>query len=257
MPLAELSLPLILLTSIAVLIASSEIGRRYGETARRDGRESVATVQSSVLGLLALMIGFTFALALSRFEARREAVLNEANAIGTTALRARLLPPPHNAESLKLLKEYVRIRLDVTQVHSSKADYKVAIDRSNTIQEALWVQGMVVAHKDPGLVPTGLFIQSLNDMIDDQETRLTAAASSIPTVVLLALYSVTIIAAAFMGYAAGLEDVHSRVPIYTMVTLFATVLVLIQDLDRPRAGFIMVSQQPIQDVAATLETFPH
>jgi hypothetical protein len=56
---------------------------------------------------LALMIAFTFAMALSRFEGRRDAVLQEANAIGTTALRARLLPEPHNTETLKLLREYV------------------------------------------------------------------------------------------------------------------------------------------------------
>src|SRR5262249_53666811 len=69
----------------------------------------VSTLESAILGLLALMIGFTFAMALSRFEARRAAVLEEANAIGTTALRTRLLPAPHSTESLKLLREYVQI----------------------------------------------------------------------------------------------------------------------------------------------------
>ena len=63
------------------------------------------------MGLLALIIGFIFLMALMRFEARREAVLNEANAIGTTALRARLLPAPHREESLKLLREYAQIRI--------------------------------------------------------------------------------------------------------------------------------------------------
>ena len=64
-----------------------------------------------MLGLLALMIAFTFSMALSRFDLRRDALLNEANVIGTTALRARLLPEPHRTETLKLLQEYVQIRL--------------------------------------------------------------------------------------------------------------------------------------------------
>ena len=64
----------------------------------------VSMLEGAILGLLALMIGFTFAMALSRFEARRDAVLTEANAIGTTALRTRLLPAPHNVDVNKLLR---------------------------------------------------------------------------------------------------------------------------------------------------------
>jgi hypothetical protein len=83
--------------------------------AGQQGSGNVSTLEGAVLGLLALMIGFTFSMALSRFEVRRNAVLNEANAIGTTALRARLLPDPYRAETIKLLREYVKLRLDITQ----------------------------------------------------------------------------------------------------------------------------------------------
>ena len=101
-------------------------------------------------------------MALSRFEARRDAVLNEANAIGTTALRARLLPDPHRAETLKLLREYIQIRLDIVQSGQSLAGLKTAVDRSNGVQEALWLQVKALTVKDKGMVPTGLFIQALN-----------------------------------------------------------------------------------------------
>jgi len=101
----DYSLLAIFLVSAAVILACSEIGRRVGVRSLGRGGKSIATLESAILALLALMVGFTFAMALSRFEGRREAVLNEANAIGTTALRARLLPPPHRAETLKLLKE--------------------------------------------------------------------------------------------------------------------------------------------------------
>src|SRR3954470_8044718 len=122
----------------------------------------------AVLGLLALIIGFTFAMALSRFEARRDAVLNEANSIGKTALRARLLAEPYRTEALKLLKEYVQIRLDIVQSERSLAEVKVTVDRSNAIQEALWQQAKSASVADSGMVPTGLFIQTLNEMIDNQ-----------------------------------------------------------------------------------------
>jgi hypothetical protein len=130
----------------------------------------VLTLQSACLALLALMIAFTFAMALSRFEGRRDAVLQEANAVGTTALRARLLPEPHNTETPKLLREYVQIRLDVTQRAPSPAEFDVAVADSNRIQQQLWQQAMAMAAKNNDVVPTGLFIHSLNELIDDQKS---------------------------------------------------------------------------------------
>src|SRR5271157_1795402 len=255
MSFADYSLPLILAVSIAVLVGAIEIGRWFGVLARPGGRGSVSTLEGSILGLLALMIGFTFAVALSRFEARREGVLNEANAIGTTALRARLLPAPHSTECLKLLREYVQVRLDLIQRIPSPPELKAAVARSNAIQEALWLQVKEVAAKDNGMVPTGLFIQSLNEMIDNQEKRLTALLSQVPNIVLIVLYGVAMVASAYAGYAAGLEAQRSRGPIYAAILLFVAVILLIQDLDRPTAGFITVSQQPMQDVAANIAAY--
>src|SRR5579859_1509169 len=88
----------IFLVSLVVILGSSEIGRRLGLRASIKGGDNIATLEGAILGLLALMISFTFAMALSRFEARRDAVLAEANAIGTTALRAHLLAEPEGAE---------------------------------------------------------------------------------------------------------------------------------------------------------------
>lgn len=241
--------------SVIVILAASEIGRRLGVRAGAKGGENVSTLQAGILGLLALMIGFTFAMALSRFEGRRDAVLNEANAIGTTALRARLLPAPHNTEALKLLREYVQVRLDITQRVPSEKELNDAIARSHALQEALWQQAQAAAAKDSGMVPTGLFIQTLNEMIDSQEKRLTAARSRVPSIVLIALYGIATIASAFTGYASGLEARRARLPVYLMGVLVATVILLIQDLDRPNTGFIRISQQPMIDTAAGIAAY--
>jgi hypothetical protein len=158
-----------------------------------------------ILGLLALMIGFSFAIALSRFEARRDAVLNEANAIGTTASRARLLPAPYDAEALKSLRDYVQLRLDLTQRVASASDVKAAIGRSNEIQETLWRNAVALAAKDTGMVPTGLFIQSLNEMIDNQGKHLEATRSRVPNIVFVALYGVAVVARQWsIGGAPGM-----------------------------------------------------
>src|SRR6516225_617092 len=106
------SLLTIFLIGLVAILGATEIGRRLGARAGDGESDTASMLASAALGLLALMIGFTFAMALSRFEARRDAVLKEANAIGTTALRARLLSEPHRTEVLKLLREYVQTRLD-------------------------------------------------------------------------------------------------------------------------------------------------
>jgi hypothetical protein len=242
----------IFVVSLILILGASEVGRRLGVRAVDHGGDDVSTLEGAILGLLALMIGFTFAMALSRFEGRRDGVLNEANAIGTTALRARLLPAPHAAETLKLLREYAQIRLNITQRVASSADLDAAIVSSNTLQEALWQQAKAVSAKDNAMVPTGLFIQTLNEMIDNHEKRLTALRNRVPNIVLIALYGVAIIASAFTGYASGLEARRTRLPIYLTGILVASVILMIQDLDRPNTGFITVSQQPLIDTAASI-----
>jgi hypothetical protein len=247
------------LTSICVagLLASLlaiEIGHWLGGRAG-PGDDNASTLEGAVIGLLALMVGFTFAMALSRFETRRDAILNEANAIETTALRARMLPEPHRREVLGLLKDYVKIRLDITERAATNVDLAAAIARSNALQETLWQQAIGIAATDSAMVPTGMFIQTLNEMIDDQAKRLAALRNRVPNVVLLALFGIAITASGFSGYASGLETRRSRLPVYVMGLVVWAVILLIADLDRPSAGFIEVSQQPMLDTAAAIATF--
>jgi hypothetical protein len=256
--LEDYSLLTIFVVSSIVILGASEIGRLLGVRAIGRGGSDVSTLEGAVLGLLALMIGFSFAIALSRFEARRDAVLNEANAIGTTALRARLLPPPYGEEALKSLREYVQLRLDVTQHVTSATQLKATIGRSNEIQETLWRNAMALAAKDTGMVPTGLFIQSLNEMIDNQGKHLEATRGRVPNIVFVTLYGVAIVAFTLAGFANGLlEQRRVRLPVYITGVLVSAVILLIQDLDRPTAGFIRVSQQPMIDAAASIAAYAH
>ena len=244
---ADTPLVVIFLISIVALSAAAEIGHRLG--LRVAGEAGVSTLEAAMLGLLALMLSFTFAMAVARFDARREAVLKEANAIGTAALRARLLPAPHDAESLRLLKDYVQIRLDITRRVPTPPELDAAIARSNAIQERLWLEVKSAVAKDNAMVPTGLYVQALNEMIDDQESRLTAFRNHVPNIVLPALYGIAMVGIGFAGYAGGIEKRRWRLPVYAMNVLAASVILLIQDIDRPSAGFISVSQQPMVDTA--------
>jgi hypothetical protein len=252
----DLPLPVIFLCGLALIWGVSELGWRIGAR-RPTPSTNIGTLESAMLGLLALLIGFTFAMALSRFEARRDAVVQEANAIGTTALRARFLPEPHRAETLKLLRAYVVIRLEALQRGHSFAEMQATVERSNALQEALWQQAMALGEKDKALIPTGYFIQSLNLMFDAQGIRLGALRNQIPTVVLVALYLLAAAAGAFVGYASAIDPRLTRLPVIVMGLLISLVLYLIIDLDRPNSGFITNNQQAMIDVAASLAAFPN
>ncbi len=250
--LARVPLLLIFAASLVLILGASEIGHRLGVRTEARVGSNLSTLEAAILGLLALMISFTFAMALARFDARRDAVLSEANAIGTTALRARLLPSPHNAQCLALLREYVQVRLDITRRNPPPSEMSAAISRSNAIQEALWQHAKAVAVQDKAVVPTGLFIEALNQTIDIQEQRLTAMRNRVPNIVILALYGIAAVALGFTGYAGALERRQWRPAVYITGGLVAAVILLIQDIDRPSTGFITVSQQPMLDVAANL-----
>jgi hypothetical protein len=251
--LLDYPLGVIFAVSVATLLAASEIGHRIG--LRNSGEANVSTLEASVLGLLALMLSFTFAMALTRFDERRDGVLIEATAIGTATLRAGLLPAPHGAESVKLFRDYVQVRLDLAKRVPTPAEFNAAIVRTNEIQTALWREAKAAMAIDNSMVPTGLYIQALNETFDNQEKRLTAFRTRVPAIVILALYGVAIMAMCFAGYAAGLERRRWRLPVYAIALLVATVILLIQDLDRPSGGFVAVSQQPMIDTANAVANY--
>jgi cellobiose-specific phosphotransferase system component IIC len=245
-------LPMIFIGSLLLIWGATEVGWRLGTRSQAEST-NIGTLESATIGLLALLVGFTFAMALARFEARRDAVVQEANAIGTTVLRARFLPEPYRAESLKLLRDYVQVRIDAFQSGQSFAEMKAAVERSNVIQQALWQQAMAVGEKDKALIPTGLFIQSLNQMFDSQGVRLAVLRNQIPSIVLIVLNVLAAAAGGFVGYASAIDARLSRLPAIIMGLLISLVLYLIADLDRPNSGFITNNQQAMLDVAESIK----
>jgi hypothetical protein len=187
-------------------------------------------------------------MAATRFEARRQMVLDEANAIGTTYLRAALLPEPHRTEIRTLLRDYVQLRLEAVQPGMTVP----ARARSEELQGQLWAQTVIVAEKKPTPI-TGLFIQSLNEVIDLHAKRVTMGLRNrIPITIWVALYATAILAMAGLGYYAGLASTTRSLASLTLVITFSGILFLIADLDRPQEGLLRVSQQAMIDLQKSL-----
>jgi hypothetical protein len=243
--LGEWRLLAIFIVGFVGAIIFSEVGRLLVRRHRVGKGTDLETLETAVLGMLALMIGFTFAMALTRFDARRDALMNESNAIGTVALRARLLATPFNQEVLGLLHQYGKIRLSAIQGAASGKSIDAANDGSGQIREALWVTAKRVAEQEKGIVQVAVLILAINEMLDSQGRHTFALESGVPNAVFWALYGIGAVAFLFVGYANRLQARSLRVPVYLMAAVVSGLIVLIQDLDRPTVGFINVNQAPM------------
>ncbi len=246
--------------SIAILLGCDELGYRVGNRVHAQekpgGLPLIAALQAATFGLLALLIGFTFSMALTRFEQRKALVLEEANAIGTTALRASLLPEPYSIEAHRLLRAYVDARLSFHRNSADKEKLDRAIEESTTLQKQLWRQATAASALQPLSVPTGLFVQALNETIDLDEKRLTSLRNHVPETSFLLLYLVAFCGLAFTGYDSGLREIRHRWPNAIIAVLIASVIIVIADLDRPLHGLITVSDQPLVDLQMNLASEP-
>lgn len=237
---------------IAILVAN-ELGYRVGRWRRSEADIGAKTqtnaIQAAMLGLLALLLGFTFTMALQRFDARSETVLEEANAIGTAYLRTQLLPEVHRQEAKDMLADYVELRIAGNKVDLTQAETRRAHQRQvEEAQDALWRVAIDAAATDPRPVTSGLFIQSLNELIDAYGARNAALRKHVPEVVLFLLFAVFVIAGAVLGYSGGLEGGRPFLATFSMSLLIVLVIFIIIDLDRPRRGLIEVSQESMLDL---------
>jgi len=119
---------------------------------------------------------------------------------------------------------------------------------SGAMHDRLWTVAVAVGAQSPNSITGGLFIQSLNEMIDLDETRVTAGRNRIPDSIWLTLYFMAVLTMAAMGYQFGLTGEHSWPVTILLVLVFTTVIMLIADLDRPQAGLLKVSQQAMIDL---------
>jgi hypothetical protein len=258
----DISSALIAAVLFVSMILAIEAGYRVGRrtklpagVGRDDFKTHINMIAASLLGILALLLGFTFSLSLQRFDSRSVAVVDEANAIGTAYLRAQLLPASVRGDMQKSLREYLDLRVQASAVSLADHPERQALyEKTGRAQSALWRYARQAAGEDPNPVRSGLFIQSLNELIDNFGRRDAALNRHVPEVVLLLLYATFLMAKAIVGYAAGIAGHRTSFVTYIMVALIVVLVYIILDLDRPRRGQIQVSQRSLVELQAAIKT---
>lgn len=249
------ALPLwaIFVLTMALCMGAVESGTALAGIALRRKSEKEAdgplgSLVGAVLGLLAFFLAFTFGMTASRFDARRQLVLDEANVIGTTYLRAGLLPQERGLGIRRLLREYAELRLALT-IENHPENLK----RAEAIHGELWSQTELLVAADMDSEIRSLFIASLNQLIDLHQSRKTVGLQyRIPGTVWLVVYLLSALSMLAVGYQVGMSGMRRLRGTPVLAASFSLVILIIADIDRPGEGWMLVSQQPIADVQQSM-----
>jgi hypothetical protein len=241
-----------------IVIGTTVLGVVIGRSLRRHTetlREPFGVLQAAILGFMGLILAFGLSLAVGRSEARRTALVDDANAIGTTYLRAQTLHEPARSASLALLQRYATVELSLTHAVPDSPRERRALAVSGGMQRQLWsIAGQSLAAAPVASAPR-LYLESLNAMIDAQGVRVAALNNRVPTTVLL----LEIIGAAV---ALGLLAVYLAMlgrgvaPVFVAAALVTGILLVTFDLDRPTRGFIRDPTTPLTSLIASMQLPP-
>ena len=248
-------LALVILTVIGTATAVGYGVGLYLRKHQEKLREPFGVLQAALLGVVGLILAFGLSLAVGRYEDRRAATVDEANAIGTSYLRAQLLAEPDRTKTLALFPRYTDLAIQISKEIPGSAGMRHTTAREGVLQRQLWqLAGQSIAAAPNASAPR-LYVDSLNATFDAQSTRVSALNNRVPSAVL----TLEVIGAAI---AMGLLALHISVLGRGLVAMLAaaglvTLLLLVTfDLDRPTRGLIKVPDTPLVAVRASMALPP-
>lgn len=245
------ALALIILAVIGGASLAGALAARYLRKHMDTLREPIGVLQGALLGVVGLILAFGLSLAVGRYEARRAAVVDEANAIGTAYLRAQLIGEPERSRSLELFPPYTDLTLRIAKEIPGSDSQKRTTAAESVLQRRLWrLAGMSIAAA-PQASAERLYVDSLNDMFDQQTARASALNNRVPGAVLdleviAAALAIGVLALYLSALGRGLVTVVAAAALVTLLLLVTF------DLDRPTRGLIKIPATPLQSVRASM-----
>lgn len=225
---------------------------RWAHSDQAEERNQESYLVGSMLGFLALLMAFSFSMALDRYEERRHLVIQEANAIGTAYLRTQLLDEPHRGRLSGMLVAYTDNRIALGSGNRAGLDRQLAIN--DRLLTDIWAA--VTAARDSANAHgiTTAVLMTFNEVIDLDTERKVARQVRVPAPVLLFLYGFLIMTAAVLGYVV--EERRARLGSFVLFVLLSAYVSIITDLNRPTSGNIRESQEPMLMLRQSLKSQP-
>jgi len=236
-----------------------EIGRRIAVRRMKEDSgavgEGVGAVDGAVFALLGLLIAFTFSGASSRFDTRRQLIVEETNNVGTAYLRLDLLPADAQPALRESFRRYLDARIEVYRKLPDVAAAKAHLAKADELQKQIWRQA-VAASRAEGAPPAApiLLLPALNAMIDITTTRTMATLMHPPAVVFVMLFVLALAASLLAGYGMTGNRVRSWFHMFGFALVVAVSVYVILDLEYPRLGLIRVDafDQALVDLRANM-----
>lgn len=229
---------------IALLFAAFVAGRRMGRVSEAE-QEHLGVIQGASLGVLGLLIGFSFSGAMGRFSDRRAIIVEEANAISTAWLRADLLAEPHRADIKALLNQYTEARLVLFAARDSQAADS-AETSVQAVQNELWGVACVAVGDSESL--REMVLPPLNQAFDARSSRNESSRSHIPGAVIVVLLLSAMLSTAMISYGQASRGQPVLYPAVGLVVLIGIVIWITIDLDFPRSGLVQVNDAPFREL---------
>jgi hypothetical protein len=235
-----------------------DVGRRIGRRQRaRDPEGAVAgvgAVDGAVFALLGLLVAFTFSGAASRFDVRRQLIVEEANAIGTAYLRLDLLAPDAQLPLRDKFRRYVDARLEAYQKLPDVSAAYEALARATQLQQEIWSESVAASRTAPSAAAAMLLLPALNAMFDITTTRTMATRMHPPVIIFAMLVGLALASALLAGYGMAAGRSRSWVHTIGFAAAMAVAVYVIVDIEFPRLGFIRVDafDQVLDDVRASM-----
>jgi len=223
-----------------------ELGRRVRRRQQARHGEGMAqglgAVEGAVFGVMGLLLAFTFSGAASRFDLRRQQIIDEANNIGTAWLRLDLLAPEARTMIQDKFRQYVDARIETYRAIPDTARVNAALKRTSHLQQEIWTLSVTAAHEVPGPQAAMLLMPALNEMFDIQATRIAITRLHPPAIIYLMLFMLTMICSFLAGYDMGAEARRSWVHLMGFALILGVAVYVIVDLEYPRMGLIRLDE---------------
>ena len=221
-----------------------EIGSAFGEYHQTKSEKlppDSGYLIGATLGLMILILAFTFSTTSYLFEERRRLDLDESNAMKTAYLRSGYLHEPYRTKLQNLMREYVTLMLE----SSRTGVFEQLLKRFETMQRNIWLQSEELAETQPNSPMVALFIQSLNDIVNIHEKRvMTGGNTLIPGIIWFGIFFILILAYFAIGYHSGMSGQRNLL-IYVFILAYTSIFLLTIDLDRPQEGVLKISYQTV------------
>jgi len=249
----------LLVGSWLVLLGAVELGFRLGKPLApgldANTRSIMMAVNAALLGLLGLLVAFSYSMAAGRFDSRRNLVIDEANAMGTAYLRAGALAEPDRTSLRRELRAYIDARLAYFDAGGDESRTRDAQAKAEASQLRCWGLTMAAARQEPRSVTTGLLLQSLNEMIDLDTKRGAEFGAHVPPAITELVIAIAFFGMVSVGCCNALAGNRNLVLSTLLVVSVASVIFVNIDLDQPQRGLIQVSQNALHELRDRIDRY--